>query len=174
MSAGTQNGRFIMAFNSQVSAAFLATRNENNYSLANANVDFALLRVEVPRQFEGLGNALSRHRRQNAESGPQHRIARRLGALFEQIIPNIDILTATYGERVSEIATSSQFDLKVCRTTAHQLPILCSNALFLTIVCSRTPTTVPFLGMWEWTALPSTQQHLPERVLSRFIFSLVC
>ncbi|KAM0459599.1 hypothetical protein ACHAPV_005312 [Trichoderma viride] len=101
-----------MALNSQFIASIFSTRNENNFSLANASVDFALVRVEVPKQFEGLGNALSQHRRQNAESGPQHRIARRLGALFEQIIPNIDILTAAYGERASEIAASPLFDLK--------------------------------------------------------------
>lgn len=111
-----------MALNSQFTASILSARNENSFSLANANVDFALVKVEVPRQFEGLGNALSQHRRQNAESGPQHRIARRLGALFEQIIPDIDILTAAYGVRASEIATSSQFDLRVCKTTAHQFP----------------------------------------------------
>lgn len=111
-----------MALNSQFIASIFSTRNENNFSLANASVDFALVRVEVPKQFEGLGNALSQHRRQNAESGPQHRIARRLGALFEQIIPNIDILTAAYGERASEIAASPLFDLKVCRTTPHQIP----------------------------------------------------
>ncbi|EHK40690.1 hypothetical protein TRIATDRAFT_320993 [Trichoderma atroviride IMI 206040] len=101
-----------MALNSQFIASIFSARNENSFSLANASVDFALVRVEVPKQFEGLGNALSQHRRQNAESGSQHRIARRLGALFEQIIPNIEILTAAYGERASEIATSPLFDLK--------------------------------------------------------------
>ncbi|KAK1250535.1 hypothetical protein MKX08_010538 [Trichoderma sp. CBMAI-0020] len=82
----------MMAFNSQLTASFFSSRNENNFSLANASLDFALVRVEVPKQFEGL--------------------ARRLGFLFEQIIPNIDILTAAYGERASEIATSPLFDLK--------------------------------------------------------------
>ncbi|KAM0451327.1 hypothetical protein ACHAO4_006001 [Trichoderma viride] len=101
-----------MALNSQFIASIFSARNENSFSLANASVDFALIRVEVPKQFEGLGNALSQRRRQNAESGSQHRIARRLGALFEQTIPNIDILTAAYGERASEIATSPLFDLK--------------------------------------------------------------
>lgn len=111
-----------MALNSQFIASIFSARNENSFSLANASVDFALIRAEVPKQFEGLGNALSQRRRQNAESGSQHRIARRLGALFEQTIPNIDILTAAYGERASEIETSPLFDLKVCRTTTHQLP----------------------------------------------------
>ncbi|KAL5083334.1 hypothetical protein Trisim1_001785 [Trichoderma cf. simile WF8] len=101
-----------MALNSQFSASIWSAKNENTLGFINANVDFALIKVEVPKQFEGLGKALSHHRRQNAESGPQHRMARRLGALFEQVIPNIDALAAAYGERVSEIATSSRFDLK--------------------------------------------------------------
>jgi hypothetical protein len=81
-------------------------------------IDFALIKVEVSKQFEGLGKALSKHRRENAECGPQHRTARRLGALFEQVIPNIDTLAAAYGERVSEIATSSKLDLKVSITSS--------------------------------------------------------
>ncbi|KID93541.1 hypothetical protein MAJ_10493, partial [Metarhizium majus ARSEF 297] len=96
-----------MALNPQFNA-----KNENTLAFINVKQDFALFKVEIPKQFEGLGNALSHNRRQNAESGPQHRVARRLGALFEQVIPNIDVLSAAYGERVSEIATSSQFDLR--------------------------------------------------------------
>lgn len=98
-----------MALNPQFNA-----KNENTLAFINVKQDFALFKVEIPKQFEGLGKALSHSRRQNAESGPQHRAARRLGALFEQVIPNIDVLSAAYGERVSEIATLSQFDLRVC------------------------------------------------------------
>ncbi|KFG83668.1 hypothetical protein MANI_016007 [Metarhizium anisopliae] len=96
-----------MALNPQFNA-----KNENTLAFINVKQDFALFKVEIPKQFEGLGKALSHSRRQNAESGPQHRVARRLGALFEQVIPNIDVLSAAYGERVSEIATLSQFDLR--------------------------------------------------------------
>lgn len=122
-----------MALNSQFSASIWSAKNENTLGFINANVDFALIKVEVPKQFEGLGKALSHHRRQNAESGPQHRMARRLGALFEQVIPNIDALAAAYGERVSEIATSSRFDLKVCSTSFinPMLNSVCSNELIL-------------------------------------------
>ncbi|KAF4954433.1 hypothetical protein FSARC_12137 [Fusarium sarcochroum] len=96
----------------QLDASILSAKNENNIGLINLSVDFALVKVEVPKQFEGFGKALSPYRRENAERGPQHRTARRLGALFEQVIPNIDVLAAAYGERVSEIATSCQLDLK--------------------------------------------------------------
>ncbi|KAL6354008.1 hypothetical protein LRP88_12639 [Fusarium phalaenopsidis] len=97
---------------SQLDASIFSAKNENNVGFLNASVDFSLVKVEVPKQFEGLGKALSPYRRENAERGPQHRTARRLGALFEQVIPNIEVLAATYGERVSEIATSCQLELK--------------------------------------------------------------
>ncbi|KAF5663486.1 hypothetical protein FCIRC_11132 [Fusarium circinatum] len=96
----------------QLDASMFSVKNENHVGLANLSVDFSLVKVEVPKQFEGLGKALSPHRRENAERGPQHRTARRLGALFEQVIPDIEVLAAVYGERVSEIAASRQLDLK--------------------------------------------------------------
>ncbi|KAI1169835.1 hypothetical protein F4777DRAFT_162614 [Nemania sp. FL0916] len=92
--------------------SIFSAKNENNVGHVNFPIDFALVKVEVPKEFHGLGKALSKRRRENAECGPQHITARRLGMLFEQVIPKIDILTAAYGERVSEIATSSEFDLK--------------------------------------------------------------
>ncbi|KAG5805187.1 hypothetical protein H9Q74_010361 [Fusarium xylarioides] len=95
----------------QLDGSIFSAKNENNIGLANLSVDFSLVKVEVPKQFEGLGKALSPHRRENAERGPQHRTARRLGALFEQVIPDIEVLAAAYGERVSEIAASRQLDL---------------------------------------------------------------
>lgn len=107
-----------MAFN-QMSASFFSAKNENTLALASASLDFALIKVEVSSQFKELGKALSQHRLENAESGPQHRTARRLGALFEQLIPTADIdrLIEAYGERVSEIATSPELDVKVRTAT---------------------------------------------------------
>ncbi|KAF5983481.1 hypothetical protein FCOIX_3212 [Fusarium coicis] len=80
----------------ELDGSIFSAKNENNIGLANLSVDFSLIKVEVPKQFEGLGKALSPHR---------------LGALFEQVIPDIDVLAAAYGERVSEIAASRQLDL---------------------------------------------------------------
>ncbi|KAI1841794.1 hypothetical protein JX266_011971 [Neoarthrinium moseri] len=96
----------------EFSASFFSAKNENTLALANANIDFALVKVEVPKQFKGLEKALTKARRENAEHGKQHRTARRLGALFEQIIPDIDVLSEAYGQRVSEIATSPKFALR--------------------------------------------------------------
>jgi hypothetical protein len=90
-----------------VASAFSAT-NENQFSLVNINADFSLLKVEAPIEYQGLGAALSTPRRKNAEQGPLHRTARKLGALFEQILPPIKTLAEAYGKRVSEIAASEK------------------------------------------------------------------
>jgi hypothetical protein len=54
-------------------------------------------------EFAALGSALTTRWRNEAEEGAQHRTARRLVALFEQLIPLTPKLVAAYGIRVSEI-----------------------------------------------------------------------
>jgi len=51
----------------------------------------------------GLGAVLSRQRKINAEDGPLHRTARKLGALFEQILPSTPNLIRAYGKRATAI-----------------------------------------------------------------------
>ncbi|RLL96809.1 hypothetical protein CFD26_105475 [Aspergillus turcosus] len=81
---------------------FSAT-NENNIQLAAINFDFTLLKFEAPKEFGPLGSALSRRRRQDAEEGQPHRTARRLGALFEDLIPDSPRLIESFGTRVSQV-----------------------------------------------------------------------
>ncbi len=92
----------------RVTASALAATNENTFGLANFNLDFSLVKVEAPIEYRGLRSALSRHRVENAEQGPQHRTARRLGALFEQILPPIKTLAEAYGRRSSQIAETEK------------------------------------------------------------------
>ena len=54
-------------------------------------------------EFSGLGAALSTRRRTDAEDGPHHKTARRLAALFEQLIPSTPKLITAYGLRSTEI-----------------------------------------------------------------------
>ena len=49
---------------------------ENTLALANLNFDFTLVKLEVPQEYQGLRNALSKRRVENAEEGPMHRTAR--------------------------------------------------------------------------------------------------
>ena len=92
----------------RVTAALSAVYNENAVALANLNFDFTLFKLEAPREFSGIGSTMSLKRKENAESGPQHRTARKLGALFDGLLPPIPELLKTYGKRVSEIAQSDK------------------------------------------------------------------
>lgn len=55
---------------------------------------------------------MSTNRRKTAEEGSLHQTARRLGALFEGIIPSTPALIKSYGKRVSEISASPQANPK--------------------------------------------------------------
>ncbi|KAL8789827.1 MAG: hypothetical protein Q9213_000895 [Squamulea squamosa] len=81
-------------------------------ALANLNFDFALWKVAAPKEFEGVGSALSTCRRDDAESGMLHTIARKLGALFERKVPSTPNLIKAYGTRASEIAQALSLDEK--------------------------------------------------------------
>ncbi|KAL8730471.1 MAG: hypothetical protein Q9181_004659 [Wetmoreana brouardii] len=79
-------------------------------ALANLNFDFALWKVAAPKEFEGVGSALSTSRREEAESGMLHTTARKLGALFGKKLPATPGLTKAYGTRASEIAQALSLD----------------------------------------------------------------
>ena len=96
----------------RVTAALSSVYNENSVALANLNFDFTLFKLEAPREFSGIGSTMSLWRRENAESGPQHRTARKLGALFHGLLPPIPELLRMYGRRVSEIAQSEKVNAK--------------------------------------------------------------
>ena len=76
---------------------------ENNVALINLKFDFSLMKVDAPTEFSAIGSALSSTRRTAAEEGPLHRTARKLGALFEQLVPSTPKLISAYGLRLSEI-----------------------------------------------------------------------
>ena len=86
-----------------VATSLLSAINENTLALSSLKFDFSLIKVEAPAEFKEIGSCLSNQRRDDAENGPAHKTARRLGALFEQIIPSTPRLITAYGERVSEI-----------------------------------------------------------------------
>ncbi|CZR54860.1 uncharacterized protein PAC_04744 [Phialocephala subalpina] len=89
----------------RLAASMVTVRNENSASLVNLSVDFTLLKVEAPVEFSALGSTISRKRKADAEEGPLHRTARRLGALFEDLLPPAEDLFRAYGRRVSEISS---------------------------------------------------------------------
>ena len=88
----------------KVTGAFLSASQETTFALVNANIDFSLVRFESPEEYRGLGGALSADRRKTAEDGPFHVTARRLGALFDEVLPHAPNLIRAYGTRASSIA----------------------------------------------------------------------
>lgn len=95
-----------MSWLSKLAPTLFSAANENSLSLANVKFDFTLVKVEAPAEFSPLGLVLSQKRKVEAEDGSPHRTARRLGALFEQVIPSTPKLISAYGQRVSEIISN--------------------------------------------------------------------
>jgi hypothetical protein len=79
---------------------------EDGTACFNFNLDYSIVKLEAPKEFETIGLTLSKKRKIDAEGGSLHRTARRLGALFEGAIPPADALYRAYGTRVSEISSS--------------------------------------------------------------------
>lgn len=90
----------------RITATAATLYNENSVSLANINFDFTLVRLTPPKEFDGLGVSISGKRKADAEEGELHRTARKLGALFEILLPSTPALFRAYGQRVSEISQS--------------------------------------------------------------------
>ncbi len=92
-----------MSLNRITPAAFNNTL-EIAPALVNVNFDFSLWKVEAPKEFNGVGSALSSARRDKAENGLPHATAQKLGALFETLVPPAPNLLRAYGQRASEIS----------------------------------------------------------------------
>lgn len=97
-----------MASISKLQAALASVTNEITLAAANINFDFTLVKYEAPKEFHQLGNSLSKIRIDNAECGPIHMTARRLGALFDGMLPSTPSLLKAYGSRASAIALAAK------------------------------------------------------------------
>jgi hypothetical protein len=109
-----------MASLGKVSASAISLPTELTIAAAAFNIDFTLLKIEAPKEYQGLGNALSANRRAEAENGQSHITARRLGALFDSKLTRVPHLIDAYGKRVSEI----------CATTAENAQKFPEGAIF--------------------------------------------
>lgn len=95
-----------MASIGRVALSLAAGVQETTLALANFNFDFAIIKMEAPLEFQGVGTYLSKRRRLEAEEGKLHITARQLGALFADDLPLIPNLTQAYGLRASEISAN--------------------------------------------------------------------
>jgi len=91
----------------KLQAALASATNELTLTAANINFDFAIVKCEAPKEYQNLGNALSKYKKDKAENGTAHTTARKLGALFDGVCPPTPNLIKAYGLRVSEIAETA-------------------------------------------------------------------
>ncbi|PNP86497.1 hypothetical protein FNYG_00199 [Fusarium nygamai] len=96
-----------MAALGRLQAALAAATNEVTVAAANINFDFTLVKYEAPKEFRPIEGYLTSTRKQDAETGKSHVVARRLGALFSGICPDSPNLIRSYGARVSEISKAA-------------------------------------------------------------------
>lgn len=92
-----------MAAISKISNSLVSGVNENNFGLGYMNIDFSLIRVNVPKEYLPIAKAMSLERRDDAENGPLHQTARILGGLFYQLAPTTPKVIEAFGRRTSEI-----------------------------------------------------------------------
>lgn len=90
----------------KLAAAVVSGTQETSIALGNLNFDFALFKVEAPIEYTAVGAALTPYRRAVSEEGDIHSTARKLRALFEQLLPATPSLYKAYGIRASEIVKS--------------------------------------------------------------------
>lgn len=91
---------------SKLTTAAFAGSIENTLALANLNFDFSLIKFEAPPEYKDIGRCLSIRRNVEAEQGLSHVTARKLGALFAGVVPEVPDLVRAYGLRASEIIQS--------------------------------------------------------------------
>ena len=100
--------------------SFFNGSNETTFALANLNFDFALMKFEAPKEFQEVGRHLSKRRKTEAEDGSLHQTARRLGALFEDVVPRTPELIKAYGVRASEIAKDIELNPQIVPQTTRE------------------------------------------------------
>ena len=86
-----------------LSTSVISAQNQNIASLININIDVSLVRCDPSPEFLPIGKALTQRRKAEAENGPFHKLACRLGFLFNEIVPDTPRLRDAYGTRASSI-----------------------------------------------------------------------
>ena len=96
--------------------SLVSAQQKTALALANFNFDFSVVKVEAPQEYKLVGGNLSNRRRDEAEDGTLHTVARKLGALFAADIPKTPNLLRAYGQRASQISANPVFNPKGSKT----------------------------------------------------------
>ncbi|KAL4979882.1 hypothetical protein BDW66DRAFT_147797 [Aspergillus desertorum] len=92
-------------------AAVVSGISEATATLVNFNLDFSLFKSNHPR-YSPLWELRIINPSESAESGVVHPTARKLGALFDPLLPDTPRLIKAYGSRASEIVLKSKIENK--------------------------------------------------------------
>lgn len=90
---------------SKLTPSVFAATQKNNAAVIAFNIDFAVFKQEASAEYRPLRKSLAPYRRKAAEDGELHFTARRLWALFQQVLPDTSNLYKAYGVRASDIAS---------------------------------------------------------------------
>lgn len=101
----------------QLRGSVVTNQAESHANLVGFYVDFSLVSVQAPSEYQDIGQSLSTRRRNDANEGQSHLTAVQLGFLFGGIAPKVPSLIRAYGLRCSEIASSPTFNPR--GTTQH-------------------------------------------------------
>ncbi|KAI3316533.1 hypothetical protein HD806DRAFT_517305 [Xylariaceae sp. AK1471] len=105
----------------RLQASLAQATQDFTVAAANFNFDFTLVKVEAPPEYRDIATVLSPSRVHEAETGPLHATARRLGALFEGVCPKTPNLIKAYGLRASEISREvAEAELKKTQHTRDE------------------------------------------------------
>jgi len=137
-----------MASLGNIGLSLLSGEQQTTLSAANFNFDFTLVKVAAPKEYEGLGQCLSVKRKTEAEEGPLHIVARKLGALFAGEAPTVPNLISAYGKRASQISQ----DPKVNPTSSRIYSMFADHvgadgtSLWAAATSGKSTITVHLLG----------------------------
>ena len=104
-----------MAHIGEIDLSVFSGSQRNEFALVNFNLDFALLKWAAPKEYQDVGNHLAPNRKEEAEDGILHTVARKLKVLFftlERDIPDTPFLIEAYGKRASTISTNPTLNPK--------------------------------------------------------------
>lgn len=132
-----------MSILKDITNALFTGTNENNLQLGSLKLDFSLVKVEAPAEFAALGSALTAKRRNEAEEGRPHRTARRLAALFEELVLSTPKLVTAYGLRVSEIIQKPNINSRGSDSHGAFKDYIGADA---TVIWAATTSGIPALG----------------------------
>ena len=105
----------IMASIGDLDLSVISGSQKNALALISLNFDFTLLKWSAPKEYKEVGEHLAPKRKEQAEDGFLHAVARKLTVLFfpqETDVPHVPFLIQAYGKRASAVSKDPKLNPK--------------------------------------------------------------